>query len=66
MKPDTRIRGTLWKRTGALVAGAALLLGLLLTGSAWAASKERVVVYHAGSIDSLHPYNHSLGPAYSI
>ena len=66
MKFDARIRGSLWKRTGALVAGAALLLGVLTAGSAWAASKDRVVIYHAGGIDSLHPYNHSLSPAYGI
>ena len=66
MKFDARIRGSLWKRTGALVAGAALLLGVLTAGSAWAASKDRVVIYHAGGIDSLHPYNHSLSPAYGV
>jgi peptide/nickel transport system substrate-binding protein len=56
----------LWKQAGALIAGAGLLLGVLGSGSAWAASKDTVIVYNAGSIDSLHPYNHSLGPAYSI
>ncbi len=66
MKLQTRFRGSLWKQAGALIAGAGLLLGVLGSGSAWAASKDTVIVYNAGSIDSLHPYNHSLGPAYSI
>ena len=35
-----------------LVTGAVLLV---VGGSAWAASKDTVVIYHAGSIDSLHP-----------
>ena len=66
MKLDSRIRGTLWRQAGALVTGAVLLAGVLVGGSAWAASKDTVVIYHAGSIDSLHPYNHSLSPAYGV
>ncbi len=66
MKPETRIGGSRWKRACTLVAGAALLLGMLASGSAWAASEDKVVIYHAGSIDTLHPYGHSLSPAYGI
>ncbi len=66
MKLETGIRRISWKPAWTLAAALALVVGMLASGSAWAASKDRVVVYHAGSIDSLHPYNHSLGPAYSI
>ena len=66
MKLQTRFRGSLWKQAWTLAAGLALVLGVLVAGSASAASKDTVIVYNAGSIDSLHPYNHSLGPAYSI
>jgi peptide/nickel transport system substrate-binding protein len=66
MKLQRRFQGSRWKQAWTLAAGLALVLGVLVAGSASAASKDTVIVYNAGSIDSLHPYNHSLGPAYSI
>ena len=41
-------------------------LALALTGMVSAATRDKVVIYHAGGIDSLHPYAHSLSPAYGI
>ena len=66
MKLETGIRRSSWKQAWTLAAALALVMGMLASGSASAASKEKVVIYHAGSIDSLHPYNHSLSPAYGI
>ena len=43
--------------------GAAVGLGILtsgrLTASAWAASKERVIILSSSVTDTLNPYNHS-------
>lgn len=66
MKLQRRFRVSTWKQAWTLAAGLALVLGVLVAGSASAASKDTVIVYHAGSIDSLHPYNHSLSPAYGV
>jgi len=54
------------KRIGAGVMPLALLTALAVVGPVWAASKDKVVIYHAGSIDTLNPYAHSLSPAYGI
>lgn len=62
MRLETRCHRSLL----ALAAGLALVLTAAAAGPAWAASTDRVVVYHAGSIDSLNPYAHSLSPAYGI
>ena len=42
------------------------LLGLSMPQTLPAASKDKVVIYHSGSIDTLNPYAHSLSPAYGI
>ena len=66
MKARTRSHENTRQRAWMLLAASALVLGVLASGSAWAASKDRVTIYHAGSIDSLNPYSHSLSPAYGI
>ena len=43
-----------------------LLIGLWISGLAWGASKEKVVIYHATGIDTLSPYAYTLGPAYGL
>jgi ABC-type transport system substrate-binding protein len=40
-------------------AAVGLLIGGRLTGSAWAASKERVTILSSSVTDTLNPYNHS-------
>jgi hypothetical protein len=50
-------------RRNFLKQGATVGLGMLavgrLTGSAWAASKERITVLSSSVTDTLNPYNHS-------
>jgi len=53
-------------RIACSIVALAFLIGLSLPGFAPAASKDKVVIYHAGSIDTLNPYAHSLSPAYGI
>lgn len=48
------------------LASLALLLSLSAPGIGEAASKDKVVVYHSGSIDTLNPYAHSVSPAYGV
>lgn len=52
--------------TKSTAAGLGLMLGPSLSGLGWAASRERLTIYNAGSIDTLNPYNHSLSPAYGV
>src|SRR4029450_14022385 len=40
-------------------AAVGLIIGGRLTGSAWAASKERVTILSSSVTDTLNPYNHS-------
>jgi len=57
-------------RRDVLKGGAALGVGALMQPSlsqlAWAASKDRVKVYHATNMDNTHPYSHSSGPVYGL
>lgn len=57
-------------RRDVLKGGAALGVTALaspnLAQFAWAASKNRVVVYNASTIDNLHPYDHSSGALYGL
>lgn len=52
------------KGTAAVGLGSVMLPSLGRVG--WAASKDRVTVFHVSNIDSLDPYNHSTGPIYGI
>ncbi len=51
-------------KQGAIGLGA--LTSPSLTGLSWAASKDRVTIYHGSGMDSLHPYNHSSSPLYGL
>jgi ABC-type transport system substrate-binding protein len=46
------------------VAGMAAIAGPSIPRDAFAASQERVVIYHSSVADSIHPYNHSSSPIY--
>jgi peptide/nickel transport system substrate-binding protein len=50
------------KRSATLGAGA--MLGPYIARDAFAASRDRVTIYHSSVADSLHPYNHSSSPIY--
>ena len=50
------------KRSAALGVGA--MVGPYISRDAFAASRERITVYHSSVADSLHPYNHSSSPIY--
>ncbi|MGH7796651.1 MAG: ABC transporter substrate-binding protein [Candidatus Binatia bacterium] len=50
------------KRGAALGAGA--MVGPYIARDAFAASRERVTIYHSSVADSIHPYNHSSAPIY--
>ncbi len=47
-------------------AGLGLALGPSLAGLSWAATKDRISVFHGLGLDSLHPYNHSSSPLYGL
>ena len=49
---------------GGAALGAAALLHPSLGQFAYAASKDRVIVYNASNMDNLHPYDHSSGAIY--
>jgi peptide/nickel transport system substrate-binding protein len=50
------------KRGAALGVGA--MVGPYIARDAFAASRERVTIYHSSVADSIHPYNHSSSPIY--
>jgi peptide/nickel transport system substrate-binding protein len=50
------------KRGAALGVGA--MVGPYISRDAFAASRDRVTIYHSSVADSLHPYNHSSSPIY--
>ena len=50
------------KRGATLGAGA--MVGPYIARDAFAASRERVTIYHSSVADSIHPYNHSSSPIY--
>ena len=60
-----RTNGTTIDRREFLRRGAALSVGTLIAPafleSAWAASKDRVVIFQGVGLDSLHPYAYSGG-----
>jgi peptide/nickel transport system substrate-binding protein len=49
-------------KRGALTAAA--VAGPYISRDAFAASRERVTIYHSSVADSIHPYNHSSSPIY--
>jgi peptide/nickel transport system substrate-binding protein len=49
---------------GGAALGAAALINPSLGQFAYAASKDRVIVYNASNMDNLHPYDHSSGAIY--
>ena len=50
------------KSTAGLIVGAAS--GPLLLRKGFAASRDRVTIFHSSVADSIHPYNHSSSPIY--
>ncbi|MDH3445893.1 MAG: ABC transporter substrate-binding protein, partial [Deltaproteobacteria bacterium] len=50
------------KQSAALGVGA--IAGPYIARNAFAASKDRVTIYHSSVADSIHPYNHSSSPIY--
>ena len=50
------------KTSAALGAGA--MLGPIFARDAFAASRDRITIYHSSVADSLHPYRHSSSPIY--
>ena len=50
------------KRGAALGVGA--VVGPYISRDAFAASRDRVTIYHSSVADSIHPYNHSSSPIY--
>jgi peptide/nickel transport system substrate-binding protein len=55
-------RRSFLKRGAALGLGAAV--GPLILRKGFAASRDRVTIYHSSVADSIHPYNHSSSPIY--
>ena len=45
-------------------AAAAAAVGPYVVRDAFAASRERITIYHSSVADSLHPYDHSSSPIY--
>ena len=59
--------GGMTRRTflrGSATLGAAAMIGRYGARDAFAASRERVTIYHSSVADSAHPYNHSSSPIY--
>jgi peptide/nickel transport system substrate-binding protein len=50
------------KRSAA--AGVGAMVGPYIARDAFAASRDRVTIYHSSVADSIHPYNHSSSPIY--
>ena len=46
------------------VMGVGAMVGPYIARNAFAASRERVTIYHSSVADSIHPYNHSSSPIY--
>src|SRR5687767_14100027 len=46
------------------LAGVGAMVGPYISRDAFAASRDRVTIYHSSVADSLHPYNHSSSPIY--
>jgi peptide/nickel transport system substrate-binding protein len=44
--------------------GAGALLAPYIARAAFAASRDRITIYHSSVADSIHPYNHSSSPIY--
>ena len=51
---------------GGAAVGLAAMMHPALGRFAWAASKDRVIVYNASGLDNLHPYDHSSGALYGV
>ena len=51
---------------GSAALGAAALMHPSLGQFAYAASKDRVIVYNSSAMDNLHPYDHSSGAIYGL
>src|SRR6478672_7117339 len=58
--PETKSSRRDFLRNSAVL-GLGSLVSPALRGSAWALSKDRVVIYQGVSLDSLHPYGYSGG-----
>jgi peptide/nickel transport system substrate-binding protein len=58
----SRSRRNFLKRSALLGAGA--LAAPYLARNSFAASQDRVTIYHSSVADSIHPYNHSSSPIY--
>ncbi len=52
------------KRSATL--GLGVMMAPTLSGSVWAASKERIVILNSSVADSLNPFNHSSNPIYGL
>lgn len=50
------------KRSALASVGA--MVGPYISGDAFAASRDRMTIYHSSVADSIHPYNHSSSPIY--
>ncbi len=46
------------------MAGVGAMVGPYISRDAFAATRDRVVIYHSSVADSIHPYNHSSSPIY--
>src|ERR671918_1247584 len=46
------------------IAGVGAMVGPYISRDAFAASPDRVTIYHSSVADSNHPYNHSSSPIY--
>ena len=62
-KKKTGISRRDFLKTGATL-GAGAILAPYISRDAFAASKDRITIYHSSVADSLHPYRHSSSPIY--
>ena len=62
-KKKTGISRRDFLKTGATL-GAGAILAPTISRDAFAASKDRITIYHSSVADSLHPYRHSSSPIY--
>jgi peptide/nickel transport system substrate-binding protein len=46
------------------MAGVGAMVGPYISRHAFAASRDRITIYHSSVADSIHPYNHSSSPIY--
>ena len=63
MKRDTGWSRRDFIKTG-VSAGIGVMVGSKLERAAFAATKDRITVYHSSVADSINPYNHSSSPIY--